>query len=57
MFTYKGDIFTGGWDGSSLSDILQYNPTSHTWEEVGQMKEARYNHAVAVLENVSDLCP
>ena len=56
---YNDDIFTGGWDESysSLSDILQYNSTSNTWEEVGQMKQARTEHAVAVLEDVSDLCP
>jgi len=49
----------GGYDGSysSLSDILQYNTTSHTWEEIGQMKEARSFQAVAVLKDVSDLCP
>ena len=54
---YNDDIFAGGYDGSSLSDILQYNTTSHTWEEVGQMKEARSYHGVAVLEDVSHLCP
>ena len=55
---YNDDIFTGGYVGSSsrLSDILQYNTTSHTWEEVGQMKEARDNHAVALLEDVRMLC-
>ena len=63
---YNDDIFAGGSDvqdmndnsdSNYLSDILQYNTTSHTWEEVGQMKEARGWHAVAVLEDVSNLCP
>ena len=55
---YNDDIFTGGYTGSSsLKDILQYNTASHTWEEVGQMKEARGWHAVEVLEDVSQLCP
>ena len=54
---YNDDIFTGGWDGSALKDILQYNTASHTWEEVGQMKEARQYHAVAVLDDVTKLCP
>ena len=40
----------------SLKDILQYNTASNTWEEVGQMKEGRVNHAVAVLDDVSHLC-
>ena len=52
-------MFTGGLDkdGNPLSDILRYNNKDHTWEEVGQMKEAREDHAVAVLEDVSHLCP
>ena len=54
---YNVDIFTGGYDGSSaLKDILQYNIASNTWEEVGQMKEARSDHAVSVLDDVSHLC-
>ena len=52
------DIFTGGFDGkSAVKDILQYKTASHTWEEVGQMEEARVYHAVGVLEDVSQLCP
>ena len=54
---YNDDIFAGGYDGLYYSDILQYNTTSHTWEEVGQMEEARRYHAVTVLEDVSHLCP
>ena len=42
---------------SYLKDILQYNTASHTWEEVGQMKEARRDHALAVLDDVTKLCP
>ena len=52
----NNDIFTGGYDGDFLKDILRYNK-NHTWEEVGQMKEARSSHAVAVMEDVSNLCP
>ena len=40
----------------SLKDILRYNK-NHTWEKVGQMKKERSYHAVAVLEDVSNLCP
>ena len=55
---YNDDIFTGGNDVPSyLKDILQYNTASHTWEEVGQMKEARRYHAVGVMNDVSQLCP
>ena len=55
---YNDDIFSGGRDNYNykyLGDILRYK--NHTWEEVGQMKEARYRHAVAILEDVSNICP
>ena len=40
-----------------LSDILQYNDKTHTWEEVGQTKESRGYSAVSVLPDISALCP
>ena len=55
----NGDIFTGGYDGDGdnyLKDILRYNK-NQTWENVGQMQAARGYQAVAVLEDVSQLCP
>ena len=55
---YNDDVFTGGYTGSSyLKDILQYNKKSHTWQNVGEMKERREFHAVAALDDVSALCP
>ena len=45
------------YDDNYLKDILKYDKRCNTWEEVGQMKEARGNHAVAALEDVSQLCP
>ena len=58
MFIMTIYLFAGGKDGdqNSLADILRYNK-NHTWEEVAQMKEGRYYHAVAVMEDVSNLCP
>ena len=58
---YNDHIFTGGSDKGQyfrnvLKNILRYNK-NHTWEEVGEMKEGRSDHAVAVLEDVSQLCP
>ena len=53
------DLFTGGEDNdrNSLKDILRYNK-NHTWEEVGKMKVGMGRWlAVAVLEDVSQLCP
>ena len=52
-------IFSGGGKNNvkGLKDILQYNKKNHTWEVVGMMKDARAGHAVAVLQDVSKLCP
>ena len=56
----KSSVLSSGYPvrilGNSLKDILRYNK-NHTWEEVGEMKEGRSDHAVAVLEDVSQLCP
>ena len=49
------DIFTGGQGGPT--DILQFNITSYTWEEVGQMKKGRYEHGVSVIADVDLICP
>ena len=51
------DIFAGGDDGNYLTDILEYNKENHTWQKVGEMKERREGHAVAVMADVSHLCP
>jgi len=54
VFGGNGEFVFGG---NHLKDILRYNKRYNTWEEVGQMKDARKgDHAVAVLEDVSHLC-
>ena len=57
---YNDDIFAGGYyyDGTAihLTDILEYNKENHTWQKVGEMKEGRAHHAVAVMADVSHLC-
>ena len=50
-------IFAGGCDYTDLNDILKYNKKNLTWEKVGEMKVRRFQHAVAVLADVSHLCP
>ena len=51
-------LFTGGYeDGSYLNEILKYDKRSKTWIRAGKMKERREDHAVAVLKDVSQLCP
>ena len=55
IFLFGG--FKGGWTERYIKDILRYNNKNHTWEEVGQMKQARRWHAVSVLKDVSHVCP
>ena len=56
-------LFSGGSDisGSGLASILIYKPGTlqepGTWQEVGNMTMPRFNHAVAVFPDVSQLCP
>ena len=62
-------LFTGGSDssGSGLASILIYKPGTwqesgtwlepDTWQEAGNMTVPRFNHAVAVFPDVSQLCP
>ena len=51
-------LSSGGYDGENVSNnILRFNPAEEVWEKVGQMRDARIFHAVAVLEDVSYLCP
>ena len=50
-------LFTGGDDGPYLDEILKYDKRSKTWIPAGKMKERRNYHAVAVLKDVSQLCP
>ena len=50
--------FLGGHAGSfELNTILKYDATNQTWEEVGEMGEKRFGHTVALMEDVSKLCP
>ena len=36
---------TGGFDGNELASILSWNPSTETWQSVGEMALARYYHA------------
>jgi len=42
---------------SPLDSILFYNPDSDEWQPAGNMIVPRWNHAVAVFPDVSQLCP
>jgi len=43
-------VVTGGYDGGNRRDeVLQYDEKAGTWSEIGKMKKARRDHAVAGL--------
>ncbi len=37
-------------DNQPTSDVLRYNPDTDTWESAGYMRSARYNVAVATVQ-------
>ena len=47
---HRNIIFAGGYDGSSYDDILEYNPDEDSMVVVGRMSQARYYHAVSVVQ-------
>ena len=54
----KFQFFQGGHVGSfELNTILKYDAINQTWEKVGKMGEKRVGHTVALMEDVSKLCP
>ena len=47
MFFFFFRKFLGGVDGSGMrKDILEYNPVTEEWQEIGTMKEAINEPAV-----------
>ncbi|XP_064391790.1 uncharacterized protein LOC135339578 [Halichondria panicea] len=38
-------------DNQPTSDVLRYNPDTDTWESAGYMRSARYNVAVAIVQD------
>ena len=52
-----GRALSASYNGSELDEILKYDKRSKIWIPAGRMKERRYDHAVAVLKDVSQLCP
>ena len=51
--------FLGGWDGlKAYNNILEYNQETEEWQEVGAMKEARFDHSVTVVsyEDYAEWC-
>ena len=40
------------------NDILEYDPETEEWTQIGSMREARYSHAVSVVDfrDYADFC-
>ena len=55
LICFRFQVFLGG---SILDKIIEYNPKSEEWQDVGAMKEARYHHAVSPVsfEDYADWC-
>ena len=44
------DILAGGFDGSALDSILEYDFTGDSYKQIGTMTQAREWHAVTVVQ-------
>ena len=51
-------LYSGGDDGSASNSILEYDPETMNWNRIGTMREARYDHAVTVVDygDYADFC-
>ena len=43
-------LYSGGYDGSVRNDILEYDPETKKWKQIGTMREAKAVHAVTVVD-------
>ena len=51
-------LYSGGYDGSVRNDILEYDPETKKWKQIGTMREAKAVHAVTVVDfrDYADFC-
>ena len=47
----------GRWYGNVINTILSFNKREESWQPAGQMEKERSGHAVAAIDDVSQLCP
>ncbi len=58
LHAIKDTLFSFGGrdkDNQPTSEVLQYNPDTDTWESAGYMRSARYNVAVATMNQAENL--
>ena len=50
--------FSGGINGTSNNNILEFNQIDEEWQKIGSMMEKRVNHGVSVVkyEDFSEWC-
>ncbi len=56
LHAIKDTLFSFGGrdeDNQPASDVLRYNPDTDTWESAGYMRSARYNVAVATVQDTT----
>ena len=56
LHAIKDTLFSFGGrdkDNQPTSDVLRYNPDTDTWESAGYMRNARYNVAVATVQDTT----
>ena len=53
-------FYSGGQDETryTMNDILEYDPETEKWTQIGTMREERLGHAVSVVdfEDYADFC-
>ena len=61
ILTYNKYCLTvsiGGWTGKRrIDDVLRYNGTTDKWLNVGKMRAPRSFYSLALLTDVSKICP
>ena len=50
--------YLGGYDGSYLDDILEFDPLNEQWQVVDRMIQARGHHKVSIIDysEVAGIC-
>ena len=51
-------VTSGGYNGGDLSSVLQFDPSTQEWRQVGELQQRRYSHAMSVVTvlDIMDIC-